>query len=229
MAASGVTANTLIRAESLGSPATVNDPEEIVREGFDALGEHYLAWELEREEDSRLPYLERFASELPDGARVLDLGCGPGVPATKYLAQRFDVTGLDVSEVQLALARRHVPGARFIRGDLAKVSFADGAFDGVAALFAIAHSPRAGHGALFRRIAGWLTPGGVFLASMRAHEREDLVHNWGGVRMYSSNYDADTTRRLLRDAGFELVLDELAVLQEIPDNPLYLWVMGKLP
>jgi SAM-dependent methyltransferase len=207
----------------------VSAPDEIVREGFDALGERYLAWQLERETEPRLPYLQRFASELADGSRVLDLGCGPGVPATKFLAERFDVTGVDVSEAQLALARTHVPGARFVRGELAEVSFPDGSFDGITALFVVAHSPRAGHGALFRRIAGWLRPGGLFLASMPALERKDFVRNWGGVRMYSSNYDADTTRRLLREAGFELVLDELVALREIPDSPPYLWVMGKVP
>jgi trans-aconitate methyltransferase len=207
----------------------VSAPEEIVRKGFDALGDRYLTWQLERETDPRQPYLQRFASELADGARVLDLGCGPGVPATKYLAERFDVTGVDVSESQLELARSRAPEARFLRADLTEVTFPGGSFDGVTALFVVAHTPRAGHGALFHRVAGWLRPGGLFLVSMPALERKDVVRNWGGVQMYSSNYDAERTRRLLRDAGFELVLDELALLREIRDNPPYLWVMGKVP
>jgi len=39
---------------------------------------------------------------LQSPARVLDIGCGNGVPATRLLAERFDVIGVDISEVQIA-------------------------------------------------------------------------------------------------------------------------------
>ena len=46
---------------------------------------------------------------------VLDLGCGAGVPATRDLVDRgFNVTGIDISEVQIERAQRLVPGGRFI-------------------------------------------------------------------------------------------------------------------
>lgn len=44
-------------------------------------------------------------ARLPAIAGVLDLGCGAGVPATKQLAKRFAVTGVDIFEQQLRLAR----------------------------------------------------------------------------------------------------------------------------
>jgi SAM-dependent methyltransferase len=204
----------------------VTDPGAIVREGFDALGERYLVWQLENEEDPRRPYLERFMNELPNGARVLDLGCGPGVPATRLLVERFDLTGVDFSAAQVELARSRVPEARFIEADLCEVDFPRGAFDGVTSLFAVSHTPRAGHEGLFRRIAGWLRPGGLFLVNFRAGERNDLIYEWGGVRMYASNYDAETNRRLLRQTGFELIVDEIAVLRSSSGDVPYLWVMG---
>jgi SAM-dependent methyltransferase len=207
----------------------LSDPAGIVREGFDALGERYLAWQLEVEEDPRRPYLERFMNELLGGARVLDLGCGPGVPATRLLAERFDVTGVDFSAAQVELARARVPEARIIEADLGEVDFPRGAFDGVTSLFAVSHTPRAGHEELFRRVAGWLRPGGLFLTNFRARERNDLVYDWGGVQMYSSNYDAETSRRLLRQAGFELILDEIAALRRPSGDVPYLWMMGRTP
>ena len=160
----------------------LSDPGGIVREGFDALGERYLGWQLEAEEDPRRPYLERFMKELPGGARVLDLGCGPGIPATRLLVERFDLTGVDFSAAQVELARSRVPEARFIEADLCEVDFPRESFDGVTSLFAVSHTPRAGHEGLFRRIAGWLRAGGLFLANFRARERNNLVYEWAVSR-----------------------------------------------
>ena len=205
----------------------MRDTSTIVREGFDALGESYLVWQLAVDQDPRLPYLERFMSELPDGARVLDLGCGPGVAATARLARRFDVTGVDISEVQLELARARIPKARFVQGDLCELDFPAGSFDGITAFFVLAHTPRDEHEALLRRIAGWLSPGGLLLASFPAVARDDLVREWGGVAMYSSSHDAETTRSLLRRSGLELVVDDVAILRQSRGAPAYLWVIGK--
>ena len=205
----------------------MNDPRELVRQGFDALGGRYLEWQLEAREDPRAPYLERFMRELPAGSSVLDLGCGPGVPATQLLAERFDVTGVDVSEVQLELACARVPGAHFIQADLAEISFPPGSFDGVMALFALSHIPRAEHEAVLWKVADWLRPGGLFLVNSRARVREDAVREWGGVQMYSWNHDAETNRRLLCAAGFELVVDEITDFQLAGGLVPFLWVIGR--
>ena len=67
-----------------------DDPRKrTVQAGYDAMAEHYLAWGGEIEGDPRHRFLHEFARRLPDGARVLDLGCGAGIPSTKQLAERF--------------------------------------------------------------------------------------------------------------------------------------------
>jgi trans-aconitate 2-methyltransferase len=58
---------------------------------------------------------------LTAAQRVVDLGCGPGNSA-ELLLVRFPqarVIGLDTSEAMLAHARERVPGARFVRQDIA--------------------------------------------------------------------------------------------------------------
>src|SRR5579862_3285599 len=43
---------------------------------------------------------------VPNGERVLDLGCGSGVPTSALLAEKFRVVGVDLSTVQLDRARQ---------------------------------------------------------------------------------------------------------------------------
>jgi len=79
--------------------------------------------------------------DLPQGARVLDIGCGPG-RGTLKLAQRLrpdvEVVGLDVSVPMIEMARRARAGfddvderVRFVSGDARDLPFEDGAFDAV--------------------------------------------------------------------------------------------------
>ena len=61
------------------------------------------------------PYVDRILEGLPEGARVLDLGCGTGEPVAKYIFERgFAVTGVDESEQMLKFARQTVPEAELI-------------------------------------------------------------------------------------------------------------------
>ena len=58
-------------------------------------------------------WLDRFLALLPDGASVLDLGCGMGEPIARYLIARgCRVTGVDTSQPMLALCRTRFPAQR---------------------------------------------------------------------------------------------------------------------
>jgi SAM-dependent methyltransferase len=49
---------------------------------------------------------------------VLEIGCGGGPLISRFLEAGYRYTGLDLSAAMLRIARRHHPGARFIRGDM---------------------------------------------------------------------------------------------------------------
>jgi ubiquinone/menaquinone biosynthesis C-methylase UbiE len=160
---------------------------------------------------------------------VLDLGCGAGVLSTKQLAETFDVTGVDVSAVQLEIARRNVPRATFIQGDMASIAFPAQSFNAVTAFYSLIHVPRDEHAPTFRRIAHWLRSGGVFLAALSATDSPDWTGEWLGQQMFFSGFDAATNRKLLIDAGFELLIDEEVEIAE-PEGPArFLWVLGRRP
>jgi len=149
-----------------------------VESGYDRMAEQYLATK-DPEDPLALAALEDLASLLPPGAAVLDLGCGAGVPVTRWLTERgFVVTGVDVSARQLELARRNVPEGTFLKADMSEVVFAPESFDAVIAFHSIIHVPRSEHAALIENIHCWLKSGGVFLATMTVRDYEGCEDDW---------------------------------------------------
>lgn len=180
------------------------DEKDVVRDGYDAMADAYLATREDDSENVRL--LDDFIRRLPQGVQVLDAGCGAGIPVTRMLSRHFDVTGVDFSEGQIARARRLVPNARFICQDMTEMDFPDAAFDGVVSYYAIIHIPRDEHPALLRNIHRMLKPGGLALLCMGAEDlpaatEEDFL----GAPMYWSHYDAETNLRMLQECGFSVV------------------------
>lgn len=200
------------------------DPKQLVEQGYDRMAEGYLASKGE-DDHVMLSALEGLARKLPPGAAVLDLGCGAGVPVTRFLAERgFAVTGVDISARQLELAHQHVPNATFIKADMAALNFPPGTFDAVVSFYAIIHLPRAEQPALIARIHSWLKPGGSFLGTWGVSEWEGREENWEGwgAPMWWSHYGKDQNLDMLRSAGFEIISAEVR-----EDKETWLWVLAR--
>jgi SAM-dependent methyltransferase len=163
-----------------------------VESGYDRMAEQYLATK-NLEDPRALSALEDLASLLPSEAAVLDLGCGAGVPVTRWLADRgFVVTGVDVSARQLELARTNVPEGTFFKADMTEVVFGPETFAAVVAFHSIIH--------------GWLRPGGALLATMTVADYEGRDEDWEGwgAPMVWSHYGRNANVAMLRDAGFQI-------------------------
>jgi SAM-dependent methyltransferase len=205
-----------------------DERKRTVQAGYDLLGPRFCEWGERVEGDPWERFLDELVAGVPDGGRVLDLGCGNGAKIAR-LAGRFDLVAVDLSEEQLRLARTQVRGATFVQGDFAELEFPAETFDAIAALYSIMHVPREGHRALFGRIARWLKPGGLFLASLSHVGGDDWTGEWLGVEMFFSGFDAETNRRLVREAGLELVTDELVWMREPQGDLAFLWVLARKP
>ena len=79
----------------------MSEARRIVERGYDRIAERYLEWSARIPDDPRRRFAAELTGRLDDGARVLDLGCGAGVPSTAALAERHDVLGVDLSAAQL--------------------------------------------------------------------------------------------------------------------------------
>jgi SAM-dependent methyltransferase len=190
-----------------------HEAKDIVRRGYDRISTAYRDDVGDRNADYPLWLETSLFPRLQSPARVLDIGCGNGVPATRLLAERFDVIGVDISEVQIARARQLVPTATFIRADIASVEFPQGSFDAVVSFFALIHLPLEEQQGLLERISTWLVPDGFFLATV-GHASDTRVGDFYGAPMYWSHADATTYCDWLRDAGIDVV-----GRQFIPEGP----------
>lgn len=204
----------------------MSDPRTaLVGAGYDAMADTWEEWSSSIDDDPRREWLQRLVERLPDGAAVVELGCGNGTAETRELARRFRLTGVDLSEEQLRRARARVPGATFVPGDLTSLELEPGSLDAVCAFYVLNHVPRELLPALFERIHTWLRPGGLFLATLGAADLEEWRGEWLGVPMYFSGYDPPRNRELL--ASFELVADEVVTISEPEGDVSFHWVLAR--
>ena len=180
------------------------DYKATVRAGYNKIAERYLAQRTSDSEDVRL--LNDFIERLPIHAKVLDAGCGAGIPISQMLSKRFNVIGVDFSEAQIELAKKNVPNAAFLCEDMTKLNFPEHTFDGITSYYAIIHIPREEHQALLANFYRMLKPGGFSLLCLGAeHLIDDIEENYLGTRMYWSHYDTETYLKILNACGFSII------------------------
>ena len=206
----------------------MTDPRTaLVAAGYDAMIDTWEAWKAAIEDDPRAEWCGELLDRLPEGARVVKLGCGGGTAETRALASRFRLTGVDLSDAQLARARERVPAAEYIHADLTTVEFAAQTVDAVASLYVFNHVPRELLAALFERIHTWLRPGGLLLATLGASDVPGWTGDFLGAPSYVSGYPAETNRRLLAAAGLTLLRDELVRVREPEADATFHWILGQ--
>ncbi len=206
------------------------DVKRAVAEGYDRVGGQYGELAAKSLTRQRRKYTDILLDRLSQGAEVLDLGCGAGVPTTRELAGSFSVTGVDISPRQVARARDNVPGARFVQSDMADARFPPESFDAVAAFYAIMHLPRDEQPALLGAIATWLRPGGLFVGTLGARSVEaDYQEQWLGAPMYWSSHDSETNRRMVSEAGLEIVSAKEETTRADGESETFLWVVACKP
>ena len=190
-----------------GRERRASERKRLVAGAYDHMAEGFLARLREMPSERFTAYLERVTEGLDRQARVLDLGCGAGVPFTRWLAARARVVGVDISRGQLALARRNVPETSLLLADMCSLQFRAASYDAITALYSIIHVPREEQEALLGTLGSFLKPGGRLLAVFGYNDWEGSEENWLGLgaTMYWSHYGADAYGPMLERAGFRVL------------------------
>jgi SAM-dependent methyltransferase len=152
-----------------------------------------------------------FTEKLPEKGKVLDLGCGTGLPHARYLVEKgFDVLGVDLSEEMVKVASKNVPEATFVQLSMNEITYRD-EFDGVVSSFSMLLLPPD----LFRettsRIYSALVEGGYLYLSLNEPSSisddpdSEVFVNIMGQDMYSRAYTVEETEGYFRPLGLSLV------------------------
>ena len=184
-----------------------SDEKKIVREGYDKLSYAYRSDDTPDAYGDYAEWVDCLNQRLQESSRVLDIGCGCGLPATRLLSQTFDVTGVDFSEVQIARARKLVPSAHFICSDISEVQFPSESFAAVVSFYAIIHMPLGEHPGLFTRISRWLRPSGYLLATVGHEAWTGTDESYLGVeggKMHWSHADEATYVKWISESGLHI-------------------------
>ena len=143
---------------------------------------------------------------------VLDAGCGSGRRVARVLVDNgFQVTGIDISQKMIDLAKHLVPEATFEVGDMTALEFEVDSFDGIVSTYAVFHVPRTKHFSLFQDFHRLLKKGGALLFSVGSKENgSDGVWDWDDgdwdvVPMYWSYHGPQKSVELLKSANFEII------------------------
>jgi len=210
----------------VNSLSDADDPKRVVERGYDQVAHDYARLKGESEWP-RMRWLKSLLSRLGPGSAILDLGCGSGDPADIEIAKEHRVTGVDISQAQIDLARRNVPAGHFIHGDAGSVEFPAASFDAVISTYTLEHIPREEHETILGRIYGWLRPGGTLLISLEAGEVEGVISEWLGVPMYFSCFDPETVKQLVSRVGFEILETRIESQVEQDTEIPYLWLLAQ--
>ena len=207
--------------------STPIDPRRIVANGYDKIAQRFQEWGANLRIEERDRYIQVLLDHATRGMPLLDLGCGNGLPFTKQLAERYRVTAVDISLVQVKLAARNVPRAQVICGDMSNMHFPPESFDAISAFYSLIHLPREELGDFLVRMTRWLRPNGLFVGCFIAHDMPGDIDDWLGAPMYWSGYDSQHNRELLRAAGLTIhsAVEEHA--DEDGQDVVFLWVIAE--
>jgi ubiquinone/menaquinone biosynthesis C-methylase UbiE len=182
---------------------TRTDRRAVQAWAFDRIGERYD--EAFPHKEGQLAAGEWLVERLPPGARVLDVGCGTGTPTARRLASAgHAVTGIDISEEMLRLARRDVPDAEFRLLDIMDLDRSLGDFAAVVAFFSLMLLPRHEIPVALGNIRRVLEPQGHFLLSMVEADLDDTPIHFLGSPVRVTGYIRDELCTVVTEAGFEV-------------------------
>jgi SAM-dependent methyltransferase/GNAT superfamily N-acetyltransferase len=185
---------------------------------YETMADDYLARQAEG--SWRRESLDHFSAALPAPARLLEVGCGPGLDARMLREAGYTVLALDRTWAMLRLAESS--GAPRIQADSRALPLRDGSVDGVWANASLLHLPRTELVIALVEIRRLLRPGGVFYSSFKRGDgqREGPDGRWFAF------YQPDEVARMLAGAGLSVV-DQWEAADNRPGQPAWVKTVAR--
>ena len=181
-----------------------NNPKDIVKIGYDRLSSQYRHHFDSTHSHDYFIWINDLLSRIDTNSKILELGCGDGIPVAQILSANHKYTGIDLSPIQIQNAKENVPNGTFLTGDMTELNYSDHSFDCIIALYSIIHVPIDEQKNLLSAIYRWLQPNGFFLCTLGAKEWVGTENNWilPNTTMYWSHTNAEKYSEWLTSLGF---------------------------
>ncbi len=153
-------------------------------------------------------HLDQFVKLLPPKARVLDVGCGPGVDSAYLYSKGCSVIGVDLSKEMIKIAQNKFKGIDFRVGDMRKLEFSQGSFDGIIAAYSLFHLRTAEIKEVVSRSYSFLKKGGMLYVALQsgASQEVEVVQPLDlSERIFMNILSKKEVEMLLKNAGFSIV------------------------
>ncbi|MBN2168451.1 MAG: methyltransferase domain-containing protein [Actinobacteria bacterium] len=155
--------------------------------------------------------LEMLDELVEKGNKVLDAGCGSGIPVAKYFIEKgLNVVGFDLSKEMIALAERNVPGGRFFQADVLAIDLPPADYDLVVSFYCIFHIEKNRQEDVFRKIFMTLKPGACSYFTLACEQYTDKKE-FQGTRKFGdhilpyAHFSEPRYREILGNIGFQVV------------------------
>lgn len=165
-------------------------------------------WSDELQKSTRgLSYVERAIGLCAERRKALDVGCGSGGRIVTALVNAgFDVTGTDVSQAMLSIARANHPGVNFVLADVCEWE-PSGSFDIITAWDSLIHIPHQMQGDVTRKLCASLADRGVLLITVGGTDGV-VMGTMRGETFYHSSLNEDEYITTMKNMGCKCILLE---------------------
>jgi SAM-dependent methyltransferase len=160
------------------------------------------------EEKNEIDYISKL---IPPRARILDAGCGFGLPFLKYFADNnYRITGTDISLESLKIAKKFAPDANLYVKDTSKLDFDKNTFDLIICLYSIMHLDIEKQKKAFNKIYEMLIPGGYFRINFASkdytgHDEFAGLRTFNGHSLPCYHTTPEKYEKIFLDLGFEII------------------------
>ncbi|OTG64720.1 class I SAM-dependent DNA methyltransferase [Acinetobacter silvestris] len=149
-------------------------------------------------------WLDHFLTLIPAHSQILDLGCGSGKPIAQYfIEQGHSVTGVDSSDVMIAMAKAKFPQQTWLHADMRQLHL-EQKFQGILAWDSFFHLTPNDQRNMFASFAKYAEQGTVLMFTSGPSYGE-VIGDMFGDALYHASLAAQEYRTLLTQYGFQVV------------------------
>lgn len=155
--------------------------------------------------------LDMLRGLVKEGGKVLDVGCGSGIPVAKYFVDReMDVVGFDLSKKMIVLAEENVPKGKFFQADVLTIDLPPSDYDLVVSFYCIFHIRKDRQEEVFGKFFETMKPGSCSYFTLACEQytcREEFegTKKFGKHVLPYAHFSEPHYREMLEVIGFKVV------------------------